>query len=338
MSDKTMKIILSVLTAVLLVLIIGLFAFKGNSSKTDLNKLALRIGDFRQYRTMSKADTTGAMTRAFERIGYNVVSSTEDNLYPSNTLDAGVNVYVRGYNPFGELNPNRKNAVNVLYLQDFDSLYPEELDAFDGIATPSRDFYNYVIGAGYAAVYLPEFTDPSVFFPTPRQDLAFDLLYVGDNDRQSPAVASAIEAKLPMSIYGRFWAGNIDDEFIKGEYINENDLGAYFSSAKINLVNVAAHESEIGIIPSRIYDVAASKGFIIAPYNKAIEEVFGDAIPMFRNADELKDLYEKYINNPEARAEKAEKAYRIAVSEYNVDAFVQRINGLIEFLINEKKL
>jgi len=338
MSDKTMKIILSVLTGVLLVLIIGLFAFKGNASKADLNKLALRIGDFRQYRTMSKADTTSAMTRAFERIGYNVVSSTEDNLYPSNTTDAGVNIYVRGYNPFGELNPNKKSAVNVLYLQDFDSLYPEELDAFDGIATPSRDFYNYVIGAGYAAVYLPEFTDPSIFFPAPREELVSDLLYVGDNDRKSPAIIAALDAKLPVEIYGRFWAGNIDDEYIKGEYINENDLGAYFSSAKINLVNVAEHESEIGIIPSRIYDVAASKGFIIAPYNKTIEEVFGDSIPMFRNADELKALYEEYINNPEARAEKAEKAYRIAVSEYNVDAFVQRINGLVEFLINEKKL
>lgn len=338
MSDKTMKIILSVLTGILLILIIGLFAFKGSSSKADLNKLALRIGELRQYRTMSKADTNGAMAKAFERIGYNVVSATEDNLYPENAADAGVNIYVRGYNPFNELNPNKKTAVNVLYLQDFDSLFPEELDAFDGIATPSRDFYDYVIGAGYAAVYLPEFTDPAVFFPNPRPELAHNLLYVGDNDRHSPAVASAIDAKLPIEIYGRFWAGNIDDEFVKGEYIHEDDLGAYFSSAKINLVNVSAHESEIGIIPSRIYDVAASKGFIIAPYNKTIEVVFGDSIPMFKNAEELKALYDQYIDNPEARAEKAEKAYRIAVSEYNVDAFVQRINGLVEFLINEKKL
>ena len=77
---------------------------------------------------------------------------------------------------------------------------------------------------------------------------------------------------------------------------------------------------------------------MIAPYNKEIEAVFGDAIPMFNNAEELKKLYNEYINNPEARAEKAEKAYRIAVSEYNVDAFTQRLNGLVEFLINEKKL
>ena len=40
----------------------------------------------------------------------------------------------------------------------------------------------------------------------------------------------------------------------------------------------------------------------------------------------------------QARAAKAEKAYKIAVSEYNADMFVQRINGLVEFLINEKKL
>lgn len=337
MSDKTMKIVLSVLTVVLLALIVTLFAFKGGASKTDLNKLALRIGELRQYRTMNRADINTAMEKGFSRIGYNVTSSTEDNLYPSTADDAGVNFYVRGYNPFNTLKTNKK-AVNVVYLRDFDSLYPEELDAYDGIATSSRDFYNYIMSSGYAGVYLPEFTDPTVFYPSPRENLTRDLLYVGDNDRNSPAIAAAMDAKLPVEIFGRFWAGNIDDGYIKGEYIHDNDLGAYFSSAKINLVNVSPHESEIGIIPSRVYDIAASKGFMLAPYNKEIEAVFGDSIPMYRNAEELKALYEQYINDPEARAEKAEKAYRIAVSEYNVDAFVQRLNGLVEFLINEKKL
>ena len=325
------------LTIVLLVLIIGLFAFKGAAGKADLNKLALRIGELRQYRSMNRADTAGAMEKAFARVGYNVTTSTEDNLYPSSMDDSGVNIYIRGYNPFNELKPNKK-AVNVVYLRDFDSLYPEELDAFDGIATSSHDFYDYVMNHGYAAVYLPEFTDPAIFYPSVRENLVRDLLYVGDNDRHSPAVEMALEAKLPVEIYGRFWTNNIDESYVKGEYIHENDLGAYFSSAKINLVNVAAHESEVGIIPSRVYDIAASKGFMIAPYNKEIEAVFGDSVPMYRNADELKALYEKYINDPQARAEKAEKAYRIAVAEYSTDAFVQRINGLVEFLINEKKL
>ena len=337
MSDKTMKIILSVLTGILLVLIIGLFAFKGGVTKADLNKLALRIGELRQYRTMNRADINGEMEKAFSRLGYNVVSSTEDNLYPSMAEDAGVNVYVRGYNQFSELRPNKK-AVNILYIRDFDSLFPEELNAFDGIATSSHDFYDYVLSSGYAAAYIPEFTDPTVFYPAPQENLVTDLLYVGDNDRFSQAVDMALKAELPISIYGRFWNDNIEKEYIKGEYIHENDLGAYFSSAKINLVNVSANESRIGIIPSRIFDVAAAKGFIIAPYNKEIEAVFGDSIPMFNNEEELKALYEQYINNPEARAEKAEKAYRIAVAEYNMDAFAQRLNGLIEFLINEKKL
>lgn len=336
MSDKTMKIVLSVLTVILLVLIGFLFVTKG-SVKANLNKVALRIGELRQYRTMNRADVNNYMENAFARIGYDVVSVTEDNLYPSTAADAGVNVYVRGYNPFNELKTNKK-GVNIVYLRDFDSLYEEEMKAFDGIATSSHDFYDYALGAGYAAAYVPEFTNPAVFYPAPRADLERNLLYVGDNDRHSPAMAAALEAKLPVEIFGRFWNGNIDDGYLKGEYISDADLGAYFSSAKINLVNVSAHESEIGIIPSRVFDIAASKGFMIAPYNKEIEAVFGDSVPMFKNAEELKTLYEQYINNPKARAEKAEKAYRIAVAEYNADAFVQRINGLVEFLIDEKKL
>ncbi len=336
MSDKNMKIVLSVLTGILLILICGLFVMKG-TAKTDLNKAALRIGELRQYRNMNRADINAMMEKAFSRVGYNVVSATEDNLYPSTAEDAGVNIYVRGYNPFNQLNINKK-AVNVVYIRDFDSLYPEELDKFDGIATSSHDFYNYVMSTGYAAVYLPEFTDPTVFYASVRPDLERNLLYVGDNDRHSVAMETALAAKLPVEIFGRFWNGNIDDGYLKGEYIHDNDLGAYFASAKINLVNVSAHESEIGIIPSRVFDIAASKGFMLAPYNKEIEAVFGDSVPMYKNADELKALYNKYINDPKARAEKAEKAYKIAVSEYNADAFVQRLNGLVEFLINEKKL
>lgn len=336
MSDKNMKIILSVLTVILLALIAFLFISKGNV-KTNLNKVALRVGELRQYQIMSRADTTKYMEKAFSRVGYDVVSTTEDNLYPNIAQDAGVNIYVRGYVPYAQTKLNDK-AVNIVYIRDFDVLSEDELKAFDGIATSSHDFYNYVMGAGYAGVYLPEFTEPSVFYPNPRENLVTDLLYVGDNNRHSKSVSAALEAKLPIRIYGRFWQGNIEDEYILGEYINDMDLGAYFSSAKINLVNVSDHEAEIGIIPSRVFDIAASKGFMIAPYNKEIEAVFGDAIPMFKNADELKALYNQYINNPKARAEKAEKAYRIAVSEYSADVFVQRLNGLVEFLIDEKKL
>lgn len=337
MSDKAMKIVLSVLTAVLLVLIVCLFAFKGNNAKVDLNKIALRSGEFRQYTSMSRSNVLTAMEKAFSRVGYNVVSSTQDNLYPADSEDAGVNFYVRGYTPYNELK-TKDNAVNVLYIRDYEVLSPEELSSFDGIATSSADFYSYVMSAGYAAVYLPEFTDPSVYYPSVNPALAHDLLYIGDNERHSVAISTALEAKLPVEIYGRFWAGNIDDEYLKGEYIHENEMASYFSSAKINLVNITENEARIGIIPGRIFDVAAAKGFIIAPYNAQIEKVFGDAIPMFKNAEELKELYDTYIKDDKARAEKAEKAYKIAVSEYNVDAFVQRINGLVEFLINEKRL
>lgn len=337
MSDKAMKIVLSVLTVILLILIGCLFLLKDAGNRTDLNKLAIRMGEFRNYHTMNRANATPILEKAFSRIGYDVFTSTEDNLYPQSLADAGVNFYVRGYNDYNTIRINPK-AVNILYIRDYDTLQEEELKEFDGIATSSPGLYSYVMSTGYAAVFLPEFTDPSVFYPSPRKELERDLLYVGDNDRHNIAIATAIEAKLPVEIFGRFWVGNVEDENFKGEYIRDEDLGAYFSSAKINLVNITENEARIGIIPSRVYDVASSKGFMITPYNEEIEKVFGDAIPMFKNAEELKELYNKYINDPSARAQKAEIAYKIVVSEYNADALAQRLNGLVEFLINEKKL
>ena len=140
MSDKTMKIILSVLTVILLALIVGLVAMKGGATKADLNKLALRIGELRQYRTMNRADVNAAMEKAFARVGYNVVVSTEDNLYPDAAKDAGVNLYIRGYGPYNEVKTNAK-GVNVVYIRDYDSLFEEETKNQSSVTSLKLDSY-----------------------------------------------------------------------------------------------------------------------------------------------------------------------------------------------------
>ncbi len=337
MSDKNMKIVLSVLTGILLVLIASLFIFKTDNVKTNINKLAIRKGGAKHQQNMNNSDFAPMMERGFSKIGYDVVISAEDNLYPAQDDNAGVNIYVRANSAFRRLNTNQ-NAVNIVYITDFTSLDFKEIDNFDGIATSSPAFYSYAMQNNYAVAFVPEFTDTSIFYPNYQEHLERNVLFVSDNNQGSIVIGSALEANLPLEIYGYYWIGNIEDQYIKGTSISDSELSSYFSSAKINLVNISDYEREIGVIPSRVYDIAASKGFMLAPYHKEIEVIFGDSIPMYKNAEELGALYDLYINDETARKEKAEKAYRIAVSEFNVDTFVQRINGLIEFLIEEKKL
>ena len=102
MSDKAMKIVLSVLTAVLLVLIVCLFAFKGNNAKVDLNKIALRSGDFRQYTSMSRSNVLSAMEKYKTELEKIALSVRFMNIYTSLNsenfeflLDTGLSPHIK---------------------------------------------------------------------------------------------------------------------------------------------------------------------------------------------------------------------------------------------------
>ena len=161
--------------------------------------------------------------------------------------------------------------------------------------------------------YIPQFTDVQKFYPDYDNKLKNELLFVGVAHFKRLAPLYAVKNNFPIAVHGSA-SGQVGVG--PGSYIENGILRKYYTSAKINLNDTMPSMREFGFVSNRIYDVAASGGFIISDDIDGLEEIFGDAVPIYRNEKEFVKLVKFYLNNPKAREEKIKKAREITLSEY----------------------
>ena len=208
------------------------------------------------------------------------------------------------------------------------------LEDFDLIATPAKKTYEKLKNLGYKTEFVTQFTNPNKFKYSYDENLATDLLFVGSTWYERESVKYALELGYDVDVYGLNWRGKIDDKYIKGEYIDNNELYKYYSSAKIVLSDHAEDLEDIGLVINRLYDVSAIGVMVISEYSPYIEEIFGDSIPMFKNKEELGYLIDFYLNNPIKREKKAKKAQEITLKKYTNKVIS---NKFIELFTNLRK-
>ncbi len=84
-----------------------------------------------------------------------------------------------------------------------------------------------------------------------------------------------------------------------------------------------------GFVSNRIFDVLASGGVVISDPVDGLEDLFGDLVPTYRSADELKLLVSQLISDTERRAEIASKGTELVAAQHTFD---QRAHQLVELL------
>lgn len=129
-------------------------------------------------------------------------------------------------------------------------------------------------------------TDSELFYPDFDSEIAEanELLFVG-NSRKAyrPAPWNAAKAGLPVQIYGGGWSGLVPDEAIGGEYIPNDELRRYYSSAGITLNDHWPDMRNQGFISNRIFDIVASGGRVLTDDVTGLDDVFGPEVQVFRN-------------------------------------------------------
>ena len=245
-----------------------------------------------------------------------------------------INIFIYGYEAFY---PN-KSGINIVYLL-FPMLSSSVYDNFDLIAAASKKYAEKLRNNGFSATYIPQNTNP-LLFKHSSQNMNIDLLFIGhmrfDNDYR-PSVKYAVQNNFPIHVYGKRWNKYISDKYYKGKFIPNNELYKYYSSAKIVLNDHRPDMVDNGFIANRIFDVTACQGFIVSDYMPEIEEIYGDSIPMWRNAAEFKKIISYYLAHPEERAEKAKKAHEITMKNFTIDIIGKRFEEEIKKLIKERE-
>ncbi len=268
------------------------------------------------------------LKKEFEKTGQTARIDYVDRFsYPSDKKNART-LTIRGLSPYTP--PEGSEGKHVLYLLSHpDQVSAEELSGFDAVACASLTYAEKLKNEGVNCEFVPQFTDPAKFFPSPSADLRTALLFVGNSRGVfRNGVKFALEKNLPITVYGADW-----ERFgvkTAGTGIANADLNKYYSSADIVLCDHWTDMSQNGFIANRLFDATACGAFVISDYCEAIERLFGDAVPMYRNAGELKELVDYYLPRPSERREKAEKAKEITLKGFTVKAVVKRLNALFE--------
>jgi len=266
------------------------------------------------------------LAQALKGQGYNVRTDYYGGRSDNN---AKINLVIRGAPREVKLN---KHNLNILYLISHpDDVTIREVSKYSLVVVGSQKKCEYLRGYGINAYYLPQFTNPHRFFYEEDKAFKTQLLFVGNAyEIIRPAVKYATKNGLPISVYGRFWERYIDNRYIKGEYIDNNDLHKYYSNADIVLNDTNENMRIDGFISNRIYDATACKAFVISDYMPEIKEIYGDAIPMYKTEKEFVELVEYYLSHPEERKQKAEQVHQITMKSYTNTAFAENLKHIID--------
>lgn len=298
--------------------------------KKDINNKLYPQGEkYLGEHLVSKFMKYGFETRLF---------SLEDTII-NNNFNAGVEIYLRSW-PV-EYSALNKDKVDVLI-----ETIPYELELvknMDIVFTGSLKKSNEYKKMGINAYFMPQFTSDDKFYPAYNEKYKSRILFVANQwpeQEVRKSVRYAINNGIKIDIYGRGWENilNQDDkEMHKSMQIANDELKYYYSSADIVLNDTRDDMIDIGIISNRIYDVTACKGFIISDYIPEIEEIYGDAIPMYRTEEEFVRLIDYYLKHPEERKQKAMKAYEITKKRFVADIVVRDMVKIIQDYCKNKK-
>lgn len=242
---------------------------------------------------------------------------------------ANINIVIRGPKQFNCFDYNK---LNLLYLMSCpEDVSAKELNNYDIVVVASQKLKKIVEKYHKKVFLLHQFTNPLRFYPCYDSAFKNEILFIGNayNNKIRKSVKYCIENNLPLSVYGNFWKNKIDEKYNKGVFVDNNLLYKYYSNAAIVLNDTTDGMRQNGIISNRIFDVTACKGFIISDYVPEIAEIYGDAIPMYKNKAEFNKIVRYYLEHPEERRKKAEKAYNITLNNYTNAVFAKKISEII---------
>lgn len=267
------------------------------------------------------------MQSALSDQGYTVKTDYRGNF--SKKRRSKYNLVIRGTKRYTKFNYRQ---INILYtISHYDNISKFELMQYDIVISSSQKFCKENKKYNSNIYYLPQFTNTKRFFPSNNTDFINKILFVGNaHHGMRISVQYALKNNLPLSIYGANWTHLIDNNIIKGKYLDNTNLYKYYSNADIVLNDHMQTMKDNGSISNRIYDVTACKGFIISDYMPEIEKIYGDAIPMYKNEEEFVRLINYYLEHPNERRAKAEKAYKITIAKYTNEYFAKELKNIID--------
>ena len=177
---------------------------------------------------------------------------------------------------------------------------------------------------------LMQCTSLEKFYPT-KNGNKHELLFVGDSlGRFRQTVKDLLPTRYEFSLYGRNWEQYLPKEYIKGQYINNEELNSYYGSCDILLNDHWPEMREKGFLSNRLFDGLASGAFLVTDAVEGLEEDLPDGVVAYDGTKEdLKRKIDYWMTHPQKRIDNAEKGRKNVAENHT---FYQRARKLIEYM------
>jgi len=144
-----------------------------------------------------------------------------------------------------------------------------------------------------------------------------------------PSVANALAVGLRPAIYGTGWQEFVDPDLIVADFVPNDQLATVYSSVGVLLNDHWDTMRAWGFVSNRLFDALACGTPIISDHLPEVDALFGDAVAMYRNAEELRRAVDAALDDPIA-ARRAANRGRDAVLENHT--FDHRAKQLLDAL------
>jgi GT2 family glycosyltransferase/spore maturation protein CgeB len=300
-------------------------------------KIAIKIGvpSWQEAKQWGDYHFAKALKKCFEKKGWNCLMQVlpewnEDGL----DKDCSAVLVLRGLSQY----KTKKNHFNIMWnISHPGNIKQEEYDQYDHVFIASSKWADEIKKHVNVPIeVLEQCTDPELFSPPNKNEKeAFKsgVLFVGNSRKQfRNSVKYAINAKEDVKVYGNLWEDIISSEYIAGEYIPNEKLCQYYSSARVVLNDHWQDMKEKGFLSNRVYDALASEAVILTDKVKDMNKEIKDCVFCYENEKDFKRKLDYIRKNPQKAKNSAKRGRELVLSNHT---YKHRVDRIIEAMRNK---
>lgn len=202
------------------------------------------------------------------------------------------------------------------WFDDYDVVLASSATAADLVAAASR----------HRPAVFPLATNPQRFRPGPgpgadrpsgplaagRSGAVFTGNYWGRDERLGDLVAAVPD----LVVYGKGWDEVAGVGAAWRGALPYDELPQVYAGSLVVVDQAADHTRAYGSVNSRVFDALAAGALPVTNQRAGAHELFGDALPVYRDAAELADVTGRLLADPDATVERATRLRERVLAEH----------------------
>lgn len=246
--------------------------------------------------------------------------------------EADVLLVLRGLRETEEIKGDFNRKIIWLYSHPED-VPDKELHLFDTILSGSSRHTDELVQRNFRAYTFLQCTDDHVFFPKTEKKSNFGhaFIFVG-NYRPSgrPLVERAINAQLPLKIWGKFWDEESHQPCVVDDYFPNQSLGELYRNSYCTLNDHWKDMVSHNYVNNRVFDALACGLPLLTEPNSGLDELNLKGIKVIDPEESFDNAIDDFILHYNHYQQGAESDASLIMENHTFEARARQFSSLLE--------